>query len=101
MNDVADALSDIAELLTVCKYGGQRKIALLQNWSRVLAGAPSQQEALQVLQTVKGVLAGLNSLSDIDLQPPTDSGYTAREANQELNRRIAALGKQVYGRLGI
>jgi hypothetical protein len=70
VSDVAEALSDLAELLTVCARDRQRWITLLQNWSRVLAGAPSQQEALEVHRAVRSVVAGQGSLSDIDLQPP-------------------------------
>jgi hypothetical protein len=90
VNELESTLRELEDLLRRC---GERAPAdwVAQRRASVAAGGP---EAAAARRDVRGVLAGMGSLSDISLQPRPDSGLSIAEVERrraDLLRRLSGL----------
>jgi hypothetical protein len=91
---LVDALDELASLLRACNQDDRAR------WTedrRALAAAASGDRLTEVKKEVRGVLAGMGSLSDLYLVPLPDSGLTETEARRrqfDLVDRLDALTAQ-------
>ena len=81
MSDAAlvDALDELATLLRACNQSDHAK------WTeerRALAAAATGDQLTEVKKEVRGVLAGMGSLSDLYLVPEPGSGLDEAEARR-------------------
>ena len=93
MTDVAlvDALDELASLLRACNQVDQ---ATWTEERRVRAASASDDELAEVKKEVRGILAGMGSLSDLYLVPEPESGMDEAEARRrqfDLLDRLDAL----------
>jgi hypothetical protein len=86
-----DALDELATLLRACN---QIEHAKWTEERRALAAASTGDQLAEVKKEVRGILAGMGSLSDLFLVPEPGSGFDAAEARRrqfELVDRLDAL----------
>lgn len=101
MAEIPSILLKIARLLEDCAYADHKKIVCLQQWANDLLSASSEHAELETLATIQGIIAGMNSLSDIYLSPPACSSTSKSEANQMLSKLIIDLDRCVRRKLGL
>ncbi|MDX9955625.1 MAG: hypothetical protein BWY63_03135 [Chloroflexi bacterium ADurb.Bin360] len=101
MAEIPSILLKIAQLLEDCDYADHKKIVCLKQWANDLLSTSSEHAELETLAAIQGVIAGMNSLSDIYLSPPACSSTPKSEANQMLSKLIIDLDRCVRRKLGL
>lgn len=92
---ITDLLLEIARLLEICEYPDSIKAIRLKEWANALLSAGSEQKGVEILLKIKSVIAGMNSLSDIYLAPPSCAGVSNIEANRKLCSLVTDLDRQI------
>lgn len=86
-------LQDIAKLLQV--HGYETQANWLGKKAYELQTAENEKRTKDLLTEIKGIIAGMGSLSDIYLIPSEDSKLTKMDANQKLGQLIDELDRSV------